>query len=54
MAFMPALSKFIDFQDPKVCAKVRAIKKSQITKHPNKGVLRGLCHRHRHPHRPGT
>ncbi len=34
MAFMPALSKFIDFQDPKVCAKVRAIKKEDITKHP--------------------
>jgi glucosamine-6-phosphate deaminase len=32
MAFMPALAKFIDFQDPKECARVRAIKRSQITK----------------------
>jgi len=31
MAFMPALAEFIDFQDPKACARVRAIKRSQIT-----------------------
>ncbi|MBP8951839.1 MAG: hypothetical protein KBI47_05580 [Armatimonadetes bacterium] len=36
MAFMPALAQFIDFQDPKACAKVRAIKRSEITKHKNK------------------
>jgi len=36
MAFTPALAKFIDFQDPKACAKVRAIKRSQIKKHPKK------------------
>ncbi|NSW57324.1 MAG: hypothetical protein HPY44_15015 [Armatimonadetes bacterium] len=36
MAFMPALAQFIDFQDPKACARVRAIKRSQITKHDNK------------------
>ena len=36
MAFQPALSKFVSFQDPKACAKVRAIKRSQITKHPQK------------------
>jgi len=35
MAFMPALSKFIDFQDPEECARVRAIKKEDITKHAN-------------------
>lgn len=32
MAFMPKLSAFIDFQDEKECARVRAIKRSQITK----------------------
>lgn len=32
MPFTPALAKFIDFQDPKECARVRAIKRSQITK----------------------
>jgi len=36
MAFMPALAKFADFQDAKACAKVRAIKKSQMKKHPKK------------------
>jgi glucosamine-6-phosphate deaminase len=35
MAFMPALAKFIDFQDPVECARVRAITKEQITQHPN-------------------
>jgi len=35
MAFMPALSKFIDFQDADECARVRAIKKEDITKHAN-------------------
>ncbi|MCD6359478.1 MAG: hypothetical protein J7M38_01355 [Armatimonadetes bacterium] len=35
MAFTPALSKFIDFQDAEECARVRAIKKEDITKHPN-------------------
>ncbi len=35
MAFMPALSKFIDFQDAEECARVRAITKEQITQHPN-------------------
>jgi glucosamine-6-phosphate deaminase len=32
MEFVPALAKFIDFQDPKECARVRAIKRSQITR----------------------
>lgn len=36
MSFRPALAKFCDFQDPKACAKARAVKRSQITKHPNK------------------
>ena len=36
MAFMPALAQFIDFQDPKECARIRAIKRSQIKKHANK------------------
>jgi glucosamine-6-phosphate deaminase len=36
MAFMPALSKFLDFQDAKECARVRAIKRKDICKHPNK------------------
>ncbi len=36
MAFTPALAKFIDFQDAEVCARVRAIKKRDITKHPNR------------------
>ena len=36
MAFMPGLAAFADFQDPKECVRVRAIKRSQITKHPNK------------------
>jgi glucosamine-6-phosphate deaminase len=35
MAFVPALSKFIDFQDAGVCARVRAISKQDITKHAN-------------------
>jgi glucosamine-6-phosphate deaminase len=35
MAFMPALAKFIDFQDAKECARVRAITKEEITKHKN-------------------
>jgi len=35
MAFMPALSKFIDFQDAEECARVRAITREEITNHPN-------------------
>ena len=35
MAFQPALAKFLDFQDAEACARVRAIKKEDITKHPN-------------------
>ncbi|NPV46638.1 MAG: hypothetical protein HPY69_06755 [Armatimonadetes bacterium] len=35
MAFQPALSKFISFQDAAECARVRAIKKEDICKHPN-------------------
>ncbi len=35
MAFQPALSKFLDFQDAAECARVRAIKKEDITKHAN-------------------
>ncbi len=35
MAFMPALAKFIDFQDAEACARVRAITKEEITDHPN-------------------
>ena len=36
MAFMPALARFLDFQDAKVCARVRAIPKEKITEHPKK------------------
>lgn len=35
MAFQPALSKFISFQDAAECARVRAIKKEDICKHAN-------------------
>ncbi len=35
MAFMPALAKFIDFQDPEECARVRKITREEITNHPN-------------------
>ncbi|HCA47406.1 MAG TPA: hypothetical protein DEP45_08600 [Armatimonadetes bacterium] len=35
MAFMPTPAKFIDFQDAKECARVRAITKEEITKHKN-------------------
>ncbi len=35
MAFMPALSKFIDFQDAEECARVRAITREEITNHPS-------------------
>ncbi len=35
MAFMPALAKFIDFQDAEECARVRAITKEEITQHDN-------------------
>src|SRR6056297_1000162 len=35
MAFMPALAKFIDFQDAEECARVRAITKDEITEHDN-------------------
>ena len=30
MSFMPALARFIDFQDPEVCARVRAIPQERI------------------------
>jgi glucosamine-6-phosphate deaminase len=36
MAFKYDLSKFIPYRDTKVCARVRAIKKKDITKHPDK------------------
>jgi len=35
MAFQPDLSKFISFRDKEECARCRAIKKEDITKHPN-------------------
>jgi glucosamine-6-phosphate deaminase len=35
MAFQPALAKFLDFDDAAECARVRAIKKEDITKHDN-------------------
>ena len=35
MAFAPALAKFIDFQDPAACARVRALTREQICTHPN-------------------
>ena len=35
MAFQYALSKFIAFQDPEACARVRAIKRADICRHPN-------------------
>ena len=35
MGFMPALAKFLDFQDAEACARVRAITKEEITNHPN-------------------
>ena len=36
MAFTYSLSKWIPFRDEKACARVRAIKKSDLTKHANK------------------
>ncbi|MCX7597755.1 MAG: hypothetical protein N2512_02660, partial [Armatimonadetes bacterium] len=33
--FMPQLARFIDFRDAEACARVRAIRKEDITKHPN-------------------
>ena len=36
MAFRYSLSKFIPFRDEKACARVRAIRRQDITKHPNK------------------
>ncbi|HUS80975.1 MAG TPA: hypothetical protein VM283_06885 [Armatimonadota bacterium] len=36
MAFMPALARFLDYQDAKVCARVRKIPKEKITEHPKK------------------
>ena len=36
MGFKYSPSKFIPFRDEKACARVRAIKRSEITKHPNK------------------
>jgi len=35
VAFQPALSKFISFQDPAACARVRAIRRADICKHAN-------------------
>lgn len=34
-AFSPSLAKFISFRDAKACARVRKIKRSEITKHKN-------------------
>src|ERR1043166_7240462 len=36
MAFTYSLSKFIPFRDEKACARVRAITKGDLTRHPNK------------------
>src|SRR5947209_14165989 len=36
MAFTYQLSKWIPFRDEKACARVRAIQRSDLTKHPNK------------------
>ena len=36
MAFTYSLSKWIPFRDEKACAKARAVKRSEITKHRNK------------------
>ena len=33
--FSPALAEFIPFRDKEACARVRAIKKADICKHPN-------------------
>ncbi len=33
--WQPELARFIDFRDKEACARVRAIKKEDITKHPN-------------------
>ncbi len=35
MSFVPKLAKFISFQDEAECARVRAIKKEDMTKHAN-------------------
>jgi glucosamine-6-phosphate deaminase len=35
MSFRYPLSKFIPFRDEKACAKARAVRKSEITRHPN-------------------
>ena len=35
LPFAPALAKFISFQDPEACARVRAIKRADICKHAN-------------------
>ena len=35
MAFRYSMSKFIPFRDEKACARVRAIRREDITKHPN-------------------
>ena len=34
-SFSPDLAKFIPFRDKEACARVRAIKKADICKHPN-------------------
>ena len=36
MAFTYELSKWIPFRDEKACAKARAVKRSDLTRHPNK------------------
>jgi glucosamine-6-phosphate deaminase len=36
MAFQYSLSKFIPYRNEKVCARVRGIRKADITKHPNR------------------
>jgi len=36
MAFHYTMAQFIPFRDEKACARVRAIKKQDLTKHPNK------------------
>ena len=36
MAFRYAMSRFIPFRDEEACARVRAIPRADITKHPNK------------------
>ena len=35
MAFRYSMSRFIPFRDEKACARVRAIRRRDITRHPN-------------------